>query len=122
MRYQQLIRITGVANNITYDDGLKSTEAEPKRLVEIQAQMDSYAATDDNDVQGWHERAKVFDIPEKLLPSEAAADTASDAPEPRCKTIPVDLDIPIGETFKLAIKCAATAKNVRGVYVYEILS
>lgn len=122
MKYFQLFRITGVENTITYDDGLKSTQAEPKRLLAVHAQMDKYAATDDNEFQGWHERAKVFDFPEKLIPSEDAADVASSVSEPRSKAIPVDLDIPIGETFKAAMKCAATKINVRGVYEYEIIS
>ena len=122
MKYFQLFRVTGVANSVVYDDGLKSTEAEPKRLVAVHAQMDSYAATDDNEFQGWHERAKVFDLPEKLLTSEAAADTAQAVAGPRATEILVDLDIPKGEAFKASMKCAATAKNVRGVYEYEIIS
>jgi len=83
--------------------------------------MDAHAGTDDNDVQGWHERAKVFDFPEKLFPSEAAADTKSDVSEPRSKPVPVDIDIPAGDSFKVALKCAATATNLRGVYEYEIV-
>ncbi|MBA7691266.1 hypothetical protein ES703_99809 [subsurface metagenome] len=50
MKYFQLFRITGFPNTITYDDGLKSTEAEPKRLVACHIQMDKHAGTDDNDV------------------------------------------------------------------------
>lgn len=122
MKYFQKFRITGVANVVTYDGGLKSTETEKKRLVAVHAQMDSHAGTDDNDFQGWHERAKVFDVPEKLIPSEAVADTSSDVSEPRSKVIPVDIDIPVGEIFKAAMSCAATEKNVRGMYEYEIIS
>jgi len=121
MRYFQPFRITGVANSITYDTGLKSTESEPKKLITIHAQMAAYAGTDDNDLQGWHERAKVFEMPEKLIPSELAAATESKLAEPRDRTIPVDIDIPIGETFKVALKCSATMTSVRGVYEYEIV-
>lgn len=122
MKYFQLFRITGAANTITYDDGLKSTEAEPKRLISCHIQMDKHAGTDDNDIQGYHERAKVFDIPEKLFPACLTASVAPDLAEPTSKPIPVDLDIPVGETFKVAIKCAATLCNVRGSYEYEIIS
>lgn len=121
MKYFQLFRITGVANSIVYDDGLKSTQAEPKRLIACHTQMDFYAATDDNEVQGYHERAKVFDIPEKLIQSEAVADTASAVSEPRSNPIPVELDIPPGESFKIALKCAATLTKLRGAYEYEII-
>lgn len=121
MKYFQSFRITGVANSLEYDDGLKSTESEPKRLNNIHAQMDKHAGTDDNDFQGWHERAKVFDIPEKMIPDQLTGDTTADLAQPRSKVIPVDLDIPVGETFKAAMKCAATLCNVRGVYEYEII-
>lgn len=121
MRYFQLFRIAAGANAIKYDDGLKSTEAEKKRLVACHVQMDKHAGTDDNDVQGYHERAKVFDIPEKLFPACLAASVAPDKAEPTSKPVPVDLDIPAGETFKVAIKCAATACDVRGAYEYEII-
>jgi hypothetical protein len=33
----------------------------------------------------------------------------------------VDMDIPIGEIFKVAIKCSATLATVRGIYNYEII-
>lgn len=122
MKYFQSFRITGEANSITYDDGLKSTAAERKRLIACHVQMNTHAGTDDNDIQGYHERAKVFDIPEKLFPSEDVGDVKSDVSEPRSKPVPVDLDIPVGETFKMAMKCAATAVNVRGAYEYEMIA
>lgn len=122
MKYFQLIRITGDFNKITYDEGLKSTEAEPKRLIACHVQMQAQAATDDNDIQGYHERAKVFDIPEKLIATQLHTETAQTQPDPNFTKIPVDLDIPVGETFKAALKCAATETNMRGMYEYEIIS
>lgn len=122
MKYFQLIRITAGTNKVNYDGGLKSTAAEPKRLVACHIQMDKHAGTDDNDVQGYHERAKVFDIPEKLFPCCLTASVAPDKAEPTSKVIPVDLDIPAGEIFKVAIKCSATNCNLRGAYEYEIIS
>lgn len=122
MRHFQLIRITGGTNKITYDPGLKSTEAEKKRLIACHIQMDRHAGTDDNEVQGYHERAKVFDFPEKMFPACLAASTAPDKAEPTSKVIPVDVDLPAGETFMLALKCSATDTALRGVYEYEIIS
>lgn len=122
MKHFQLIRITGDTNKITYDGGLKSTQAEPKRLIACHIQMDAYAATDDNEVQGYHERAKVFEFPEKLFPSLLFSIEASVLSEPMSKAIPVDLDIPVGETFKVALKCSAGDTSLRGAYEYEIIS
>lgn len=122
MRFFQMFRVTGAANSIKYDDGLKSTESEKKRLIACHIQMDKYAPTDDNEVQGWHEREKIFEFPEKLFPSELSTNTASTVSEPRSKAVPVDLDIPVGEVFKVALKCAATATALRGAYEYEIIA
>jgi hypothetical protein len=120
MKYFQLFRVQGAANSIIYDDGLKSTELEPKRLNTIHLQLEKYANTDDNDIQGYHERAKIFDIPEKMFATELKTATAMSAAGIKMMSIPVDIDIPVGETFKVAIKCAATAVQIRGAYEYEI--
>ena len=120
MIFYQSFRITGAANAITYDAGIKSTESEPKKLNSVLIQVDAFAATDDNDIQGYHERAKVYDLPEKLFAELGAADVALDAGLGGFTEIPVDLDLPVGETFKAAIKCAATGNIIRGAYKYEI--
>ena len=122
MKYFQLFRITGVANTITYDDGLKSTEVEKKRLVAVHVELTGYADTDDNEVQGYHERAKVFDIPEKMFPQRRNNLNEETLSEPTSKAIPVDLDIPAGESFKIAMKCAASNVDLRGMYEFEIIS
>jgi len=122
MNLFQLFRVTGVANNITYDDGLKSTETEKKNLVAIHLEVAAYAATDDNEIQGWQERAKIFEFPEKLFNAELANATAPANTRPKMDQIPVGLEIPVGETFKIAIKCAATLNSIRGAYEYEIVA
>lgn len=122
MRYFQKIQFDGVANSITYDDGLKSSETEPKRLVQVLIELEKYDGTDDDvQVQGYHERSKIFDIPEKLFCTEAKTATAQSAAGQKMRVIPVDLEIPVGEIFKLAIKCASVAVDIRGAYEYEIL-
>lgn len=122
MKLFQMFRVTGAANTITYDDGLKSTETEKKNLVAIHIELAAYAATDDNDIQGWQERAKIFEFPEKLFNAEVANATAPANTRPKMGLIPVDLEIPVGETFKIAIKCAATLNSMRGAYEYEIVA
>lgn len=77
----------------------------------------------DNQVQGYHERAKVFDIPDRLIDVETAAG-ATDISKPgaRINEIEVGLEIPVGETFKVAIKSGATATDILGTYNYEIIA
>lgn len=122
MRYFQMFRVTGVANKVTYDGGLKSTETEKKKVVKIHIELEKYANTDDNEIQGWHERAKVFELPEKMFPTELATAVAASLCTNKITEIPVDLEIPVGEAFKIAISCAATDVDMRGAYEYEIIT
>lgn len=120
MIIRQLFRVTGVANVITYDDGLKSTDAEKKRLLSLSILCSDYK---DNDVQGYHERAKVFDIPDRLLDMENAGMSLDRAkPGARINDIEVGMEIPVGEVFKVAIKCGADAANIMGCYNYELIT
>jgi len=117
---RQYFRVAGVANTITYDTGLLSTQAEKKRLLSVSLAVDEVA---DNQVQGYHERAKVFDIPDRLVDVENATGAINLAkPGARLTEIEVGLDIPVGETFKVAVKCAATATDVLGTYNYELIT
>jgi hypothetical protein len=120
MEFKQLFRITGVANQITHDAGLLSTQSERKRLLYLGVQITGYAG---NDIQGYHERAKIFDIPDTLLDVEIPAFTENESkPGARITQVEVGIDIPVGEKFTAAIKCGATAKNLVGFYAYEIIT
>lgn len=120
MILRQYIKITGAMNDIKYDSGLTSTPTEKKRLVSISLVVNGLA---DNQVQGYHEKAKVFDIPDRLIDVELDAFSENEAkPGARMNEIEVGIDIPVGETFKLAIKCGATAKDIYGTYNYELMA
>lgn len=121
MKYFQLFSFDGGANQIKYDDGLKSTETEKKRLIAIHVELEKYAGNEACSIQGWHERAKIFEFPEKLFATELKTAITMSAAGDKMRSIPVDLDIPVGETFKIAISCAAIAIAIRGVYEYEII-
>ena len=120
MIFRQYIKLTGGINDIKYDTGLTSTPTEKKRLLSI-----SLVVTDilNNQVQGYHEKAKVFDIPDLLIDEETIAGAINLAkPGARIGEIEVGLDIPVGEVFKLAIKCGAAAQDVYGCYNYELIA
>ena len=117
---RQYFKVTGATNTITYDAGLQSTAAEKKRLLSISIIAGGIT---DNQVQGYHERAKVFDIPDRLIDFEGDAyNTDAAKPGARINEIEVGLEIPVGETFKVAIKCGAVLTEIWGTYNYEIMA
>lgn len=121
MKYFQLFRVTGVESSIAYDTGLKSTETEKKKLIAVHVELEKYAGDEICNVQGWHERSKVYDLPEKMFSAELNNSVVQAVAGQKRTEVPVDLEIPIGETFKAAIMCAATAVDMRGAYEYEMI-
>lgn len=119
MVYFKLFRITGVANAVIYDEGLSSTQENPKRLLSVVVQVTGYAG---NDVQGWFEREKIFDIPDKCVDTDVSAGSTNvQTSFNRLNEIEVGLDMPVGSTFKTAIRCGATNKDLIGAYRYELV-
>jgi len=122
MVFRQYIKIpaASLTNDIIYDDGLKSTPTEKKRLLSISVVLSGYA---DNQLQGYHEKAKVFDIPDRLIDVETDAFTyAYPKPGARLNEIEVGIELATGEVFKLALKVGATGKDVYGTYNYELFA
>ena len=122
MIFRQYIKIPAAAitNDIKYDSGLTSTPTEKKRLLSISVILSEIL---DNQLQGYHEKAKVFDIPDRFIDVETDTfDYAYAKPGARINEIEVGLDIPIGEVFKLAIKVGATGTDVYGTYNYELIA
>lgn len=120
MIFRQYFKLTGVINTIAYDSGLTSTPTEKKKLLSVGLVVSDIL---DNQVQGYHEKAKVFDIPDRLIDEEDATGSINKAkPGARIGEIEVGIDIPIGEVFKVAIKCGAVAEDVYGTYNYELIA
>ena len=117
MIWHQSVRITGVANSTTYDTGLESTEKEPKTLLSVLVQVSDYKS---NDIEGWIEKCRTFNVPDKLIDTDIAAGTNAYRSGVRINEIPVNVKLAIGERFKVAVKCGADATNLVGAYVYEI--
>lgn len=119
MDYFKLFRITADANGITYDTiGLQSSLENPVTLKSVMVQVAGYG---DNDVQGYHEREKIFDIPDSLIDTdeEGSTDKISKSFN-RINEIPVGLKMPPGTMFQAAIRCGATNLDLHGAYRYEI--
>lgn len=118
MIIREPFHIVGVANKITPDKGITSTAAEPKTIKSVSLLVTGYA---DNEIHGIHEKATPIKIPDRLIDVEVDAYNENEAkPGARISEIEVGLELPEGETFKMAIQCGATVKDVWGTYNYEI--
>jgi len=107
MRYFSEI-ITGSANKIVYGDGLTSIEAEPKTLRRVRVAVSAYQNTW---IEGWFERERQFLAVDGVLSNRA---------DPLKDFIPIDYEIPIGKTWKFALRCGGTAIVIYCMYGYEI--
>lgn len=118
MIYFQKFRRDGTANTTEYDDGLKSTAENPKRLLSVLVQSEN-KPLGDGDVQIWYEQEKFTEIPLEMFSSPGQV-----TPNPYginlLNEIEVGFDIPIGATIKVAIKSGGVAENILGAYRYEI--
>ena len=118
MIWHKEFRLAGIANSTVYDMGLESTEKEPKTLISLLIQTSGYA---DNDIEGWLEKTKVFDLPDYLLDTDANTGlTNQQYSGMRVNEIPVQVELGIGERFKVALRCGATLTSLRGAYVYSV--
>jgi len=118
MMLSQWFHVAGVANSIVTDAGLVSTDAEKKTISHIRLVVDEVA---DNNVQVYHERTKVHDIPDRLFDVENATGAINLAkPGARINDLEMAFPIPVGESIKIAMKCGATATDLYGAYFYEI--
>jgi hypothetical protein len=124
--YYQAFSITGVANTETLDTtgispngaGLTSTQETVKTLKSI---LVSFSGRAGNFlVIAIGQRTPVI-IPDYVLGTYAASGTdqyphiAGPLTE-----VPVNIDIQVGETLYVGIRCGATNKNIIGSYVYTV--
>lgn len=117
LRYQAFT-ISGGANVSTYDTGIESNQAEPKKLIALLVHLSGYAA---NFVQLWKENQKIADVYDYHFVTEANdGDTSTPYATNRLTKIDLEIDIPLGERVKACLKCGATTKNLFGCYVYQV--
>ena len=120
MEYLQKFSVSGEANKVVYDDGLESSKENPKRLLSVLIQVSAYQG---NDVQGWWEREKVFELPDYLIDTvEREGDAYQNKSFNRLNEIGVGYDIPVGSSFTVAISSGGTESDIRGAYRYEIVA
>ncbi|MBA7570068.1 hypothetical protein ES708_11813 [subsurface metagenome] len=118
MIYFQSFRVDATAAGTFYDDGLRSTAENPKKLLSILVQAEK-KPTADAQLQVWYEKEKIADLPLELFDSPAAG-IAEAWSFNRLNELEIGFDIPVGATVKVAVKSTATLDNILGAYRYEI--
>lgn len=117
--YYKDFSVDGVANTETLDDGLTSTEAEPKRILSVYISVSGYQ---NNVIVGRIEREDILKIRDYVLDTYASTgSTNTQYSTTKLNEIKIEHDIPVGRTFKIGILCGGTATNIRGCYKYEII-
>jgi len=117
LRYKKF-EVRGTANTIGYDVGLTSTEEEPKKLKYIEIRVDAFHK---NTIEGWLEREQFFEILDRTVEAVNGVTIADINTRNPIARLDIDVDIPIGQTFKVAIRCGAAITNIEGAYAYEII-
>ena len=118
MIYFQAFDVEAAAAATEYDDGLKSTAENPKRLLSVLIQVKE-KPTEDSMLQIWYEQEKIAEIPLTLLDSHAQnVDYAWS--RNRLNEVEVGFDIPVGAGVKVASKAVTSTQTIVGAYRYEI--
>lgn len=118
-RYYKEFAITGVANEESADVGIQSTEAEKKKIVGMILHVTGQIG---NIIKAYIEREKIVGLYDYHLSTDESTGSANvQKDNHRMQFIAIDHDLEVGRTFNMAISCGATAKNLFGSYVYELL-
>lgn len=115
--YYKAFTAVGVINTTVADAGLTSLVAEPVKVVAI---LINSSAQEGNMIEGWIGTDRVLEIYDYCLDSQelTGADTFPISTV-KMGRVPVDLEIPAGQIFKIAIRSGGTASNIFGSYEYE---
>ena len=116
--YYKELHVTGVENTTTYDEGLVSTEIEPKRITAI---LINVSVHEGNVIEGWIGTNRIMAVYDYVFNTiECSAANVSPFATNRIGRLPIEQDIKPGQTFKIAIRCGIDFSVIHGAYEYEI--
>jgi len=119
MVYFQSFSASAAAGATDFDDGLRSTQENPKTLLSILIQG-TKMPHDGSMVQIWYEQEKISEIPTSLIDNTVASNVVNMWSLNRLNEIEVGFKIPVGAVVKVAIKAVTGAEAIVGAYRYEI--
>lgn len=118
MRYKEFT-VVGIASDRVLDGGLVSTDVEPKRVEAVLISVELYAG---NHIEGWIGTKQIVGAPDYVFDTfdDAAAGTTHPSTT-KILRLPVGENIPVGETFKIGIRCGLTDTDIYGSYEYTLI-
>lgn len=121
MVYFQALDASASAGNTDYDDGLRSTAENPKRLLSVLL-IGTVLGLVGSMVQVWYEQEKIAELPIFLIDCFFAGGQSEPYSRNRINEIEIGFDIPVGAVVKVAIKAVTGTQTIVGAYRYEIVT
>lgn len=115
-KFYSYLEVSGQANTETTAQLLTSTEEEPKRVLELWAYESTPTKNNNAILRIYVERERVAEIPIRAFLDQASTPTY---PLGSGK-IPLEIDLPVGQSLKVGHLSGSTASNITFVAVYEI--
>jgi len=119
MIYYQALDVSAASGNTDYDDGLRSTAENPKRLLSILV-VGTVLGLIGSMLQVWYEQELIAELPVFLIDNIYASGQTEPFSKNRINEIEIGFDIPVGAVLKLAVKAVGGTQTFVGAYRYEI--
>lgn len=109
--------VVGILNTTQYDDGLQSLVEVPVKLKFV---IINTSTMEGNIIEGWIGNRKVLEIYDYCLDTqEETVGATAPLSQNKISSLTIDIDIPPGQKFRIAINSGAVASNLFGAYAYE---
>ncbi|MQY79692.1 MAG: hypothetical protein GH151_10945 [Bacteroidetes bacterium] len=108
--------VNALADVTTLDDGLVSLVEAP---VHVNAIIINTSATEGNVIECWIGNKMVVGIYDYCLDTQEEAVGFTGFSIVKIGRLPIDLDVPAGQTFKVGSNCGAVGHHLYGAYEYK---
>jgi len=119
MVYFQAMTATAGTGATGYDDGLRSTAENPKRLLSVLIQVTELPLVSSM-FQLWYEKEKIAEVPLAIIDSPYSSGMTEPFSFNRLNEIEVGFDVPVGAIVRAAVKAVGGTQTIVGAYRYEI--
>ena len=113
--FYKAFHVNAVANVTTLDGGLVSQVDAP---VHVNAVIINSSAMEGNVIECWIGTKRVAEIYDYNLDTQEEAVGFTGLSVVKIGRLPIDLDVPAGQIFKIGSRCGATGHHIYGAYEY----